>query len=105
VYEVSEIAENFDIIDWLNQSNIRFEKKDVDVVTQSKDLSNILISVTLEDITHEEARYKFDSRLLIEEDLISNDYGLRLLEVDQRLPLLKNITTCFLISSTDVLHS
>jgi len=50
-------------------------------------------------------RYKFDSRLIAEEDIVSEDYGLRLLEVDQRLNILQNVTTCFLISSTDVLHS
>jgi len=49
--------------------------------------------------------FKFDSRLILEDDLVSENYGLRLLEVDQRLALLKNVTTCFLISSTDVLHS
>jgi hypothetical protein len=65
-----------------------------------------LVDLTFNEIVNEnEVRYKFDSRLITEEDLLSEDFGLRLLEVDNRLNIIKNVTTCFLISSTDVLHS
>jgi len=49
--------------------------------------------------------FKFDSRLLTEEDLVDFDAGFRLLEVDQRLSLLQDIYICFLVTSNDVLHS
>lgn len=47
--------------------------------------------------------YAFDSRIIRENDLIFGTK--RLLEVDNRLVLPVNVTTRFLISSTDVLHS
>lgn len=49
--------------------------------------------------------YSFDSRLLLEEDLMKENKGFRLLEVDQRLSLLHEVYISFLISASDVLHS
>jgi len=68
--------------------------------------NNFLMTFKVDEFYNEgDFRFKFDSRLITEDDIVSNDFGLRLLEVDQRLNILQNITTCFLISSTDVLHS
>jgi len=75
-------------------------------ISESKDFSKLNIFFTLNEIVNEgDFRYSFDSRLITEDDLVSDNFGLRLLEVDQRLNLIQNVTTCFLISSTDVLHS
>jgi hypothetical protein len=49
--------------------------------------------------------FSFDSTLLLEEEIIKNKKGFRLLEVDQRLSLYQDIYTALLITSTDVLHS
>lgn len=49
--------------------------------------------------------YSFDSRLIIEEDLVKESAGFRLLEVDQRLSLLNEVYISLLISASDVLHS
>lgn len=43
--------------------------------------------------------------MLSEVDLVSQNYGFRLLEVNNRLKILYLINTCFLVTSTDVLHS
>jgi heme/copper-type cytochrome/quinol oxidase subunit 2 len=47
----------------------------------------------------------FDSVMLSEGDLLSQNFGFRLLEVNNRLKLMYLINTCFLVTSTDVLHS
>lgn len=47
----------------------------------------------------------FDSVMLSEEDLLNQHYGFRLLEVNNRLKILFLVNTCFLVTSTDVLHS
>jgi len=47
----------------------------------------------------------FDSVMLSEVDLLSQNYGFRLLEVNNRLKIMYLINTCFLVTSTDVLHS
>jgi heme/copper-type cytochrome/quinol oxidase subunit 2 len=47
----------------------------------------------------------FDSVMLSEQDLLAQNYGFRLLEVNNRLKLLYLVNTCFLVTSTDVLHS
>ena len=47
----------------------------------------------------------FDSVMLSESDLLEQNYGFRLLEVNNRLKLLYLVNTCFLVTSTDVLHS
>ena len=47
----------------------------------------------------------FDSIMLTEKDLIDQKKGFRLLEVDNRLKIMRLINTCFLVTSTDVLHS
>jgi hypothetical protein len=49
--------------------------------------------------------FSFDSTLLLEEEIISNKKGFRLLEVDQRLSIYQDVYTALLITSTDVLHS
>jgi cytochrome c oxidase subunit 2 len=49
--------------------------------------------------------YAFESRMLVEDDLILSNEGFRVLEVDQRLSLIQDVFTCFLITSSDVLHS
>jgi len=105
-YEISEIAENFDLFAWLQSSNVEISKQELSHMIEANDFSKLLLSITLDEVINEgDFRYKFDSRLIVEDDIVSEEYGLRLLEVDQRLNILQNITTCFLISSTDVLHS
>lgn len=47
----------------------------------------------------------FDSVMLSESDLLSQNYGFRLLEVNNRLKMMYLVNTCFLVTSTDVLHS
>ena len=47
----------------------------------------------------------FDSVMLSETDLLQQNYGFRLLEVNNRLKMMYLINTCFLVTSTDVLHS
>ena len=47
----------------------------------------------------------FDSVMLSEIDILQQNYGFRLLEVNNRLKLMYLINTCFLVTSTDVLHS
>jgi len=47
----------------------------------------------------------FDSVMLSESDLIAQNYGFRLLEVNNRLKIMYLVNTCFLVTSTDVLHS
>ena len=47
----------------------------------------------------------FDSVMLSEEDLLAQNYGFRLLEVNNRLKIMFLVNTCFLVTSTDVLHS
>lgn len=47
----------------------------------------------------------FDSIMLTEEDLSIQTFGFRLLEVNNRLKIMHLINTCFLVTSTDVLHS
>ena len=47
----------------------------------------------------------FDSVMLSESDLVAQNYGFRLLEVNNRLKLMYLVNTCFLVTSTDVLHS
>lgn len=47
----------------------------------------------------------FDSVMLSEEDLLLQNFGFRLLEVNNRLKIMYLINTCFLVTSTDVLHS
>lgn len=47
----------------------------------------------------------FDSVMLTEDDLKAQKYGFRLLEVNNRLKIMHLINTCFLVTSTDVLHS
>jgi len=43
--------------------------------------------------------------MLTEDDLKAQKYGFRLLEVNNRLKIMHLINTCFLVTSTDVLHS
>jgi cytochrome c oxidase subunit 2 len=43
--------------------------------------------------------------MLSEADLLFQNFGFRLLEVNNRLKMLYLINTCFLVTSTDVLHS
>ncbi len=43
--------------------------------------------------------------MLTEDDLKTQKRGFRLLEVNNRLKVLYLINTCFLVTSTDVLHS
>jgi len=105
-YNISEIDSEFDLITWFNENNILLSKSDIEFLKSSKEALPFSITLTLNEIINEgDFRYKFDSRLIVEDDLVSDDFGLRLLEVDQRLNILQNVTTCFLISSTDVLHS
>jgi len=47
----------------------------------------------------------FDSIMLSEQDLLQQKCGFRLLEVNNRLKIMYLINTCFLVTSTDVLHS
>jgi hypothetical protein len=47
----------------------------------------------------------FDSVMLSENDLLLQNYGFRLLEVNNRLKMMYLVNTCFLVTSTDVLHS
>ena len=47
----------------------------------------------------------FDSIMLSETDLLQQNYGFRLLEVNYRLKMMYLVNTCFLVTSTDVLHS
>jgi len=47
----------------------------------------------------------FDSVMLSEDDLLLQNYGFRLLEVNNRLKMMYLVNTCFLVTSTDVLHS
>lgn len=47
----------------------------------------------------------FDSIMLTEDDLKIQKCGFRLLEVNNRLKIMYLINTCFLVTSTDVLHS
>jgi len=103
VYNITEISENFDLFKWLSTHDVLIE----DIKTfKEQDVSNVYLTLTFNELFNEgEFRYKFDSRIIVEDDLVSDNHGFRLLEVDQRLNILENITTCFLISSTDVLHS
>jgi len=103
LYNITEISENFDLFKWLSTHDVLIE----DIKTfKEQDVSNVYLTLTFNELFNEgEFRYKFDSRIIVEDDLVSDIYGFRLLEVDQRLNILENITTCFLISSTDVLHS
>lgn len=43
--------------------------------------------------------------MLTDEDLKLQKRGFRLLEVNNRLKILHLINTCFMVTSTDVLHS
>jgi len=47
----------------------------------------------------------FDSIMISESDLLEQKQGFRLLEVNNRLKIMYLINTCFLVTSTDVLHS
>jgi len=104
LYNITEVSEDFDLLKWLSSHNILNE--DIKSLKESQDFSNVYLTLTFNEVFNEgEFRYKFDSRIIVEDDLVSDNHGFRLLEVDQRLNILENITTCFLISSTDVLHS
>jgi len=107
-YEITDIADGFDLFTWFKEFNqdITISQDELTAILASKEFSHLFITITLDEIVNEgDYRFKFDSRLIVEDDLLSDNYGLRLLEVDQRLAILQNVTTCFLISSTDVLHS
>lgn len=43
--------------------------------------------------------------MISESDLLEQKQGFRLLEVNNRLKIMYLINTCFLVTSTDVLHS
>jgi len=43
--------------------------------------------------------------MLTEEDLKTQTFGMRLLEVNNRLKIMHLINTSFIVTSTDVLHS
>ena len=60
--------------------------------------SNIQVSLDLQFVS-------FDSVMLTEDDLLVQNFGFRLLEVNNRLKIMHLINTCFLVTSTDVLHS
>jgi len=43
--------------------------------------------------------------MLTEDDLELQNRGFRLLEVNNRLKIMRLVNTCFLVTSADVLHS
>src|SRR5205085_1148621 len=79
----SNILENFSVTESLDQEFL------INVFTNLKDLNFV----------------SFDSVMLSEDDLLLQNYGFRLLEVNNRLKMMYLVNTCFLVTSTDVLHS
>jgi len=94
--------------DELLKDNDNLDESETDAQINEEHLNQIFNEIVGPSITsssYTDMFVAYDSIMLDEVDILSYEYGFRLLEVDNRLYLAGHKTTLILVSSRDVLHS